>query len=81
MQFECPSRFGILSTKRIHSIFMKKEKNPDTFAVINNYNFYDRHTDIPTQQIYDRPSPEGQVVEDFDCGTLRHAIWAAVGLW
>ena len=27
---------------------MKKEENPDTLAVIDNYNFYDRQTDIHT---------------------------------
>ena len=25
---------------------MKKDKKPDTLAVVNNYNFYDKHTDI-----------------------------------
>ena len=27
---------------------MKKDKKPDTLAVIDNYNFYDRHTHIHT---------------------------------
>ena len=27
---------------------MKKDKKPNTLAGIDNYNFYDRHTDIHT---------------------------------
>ena len=27
---------------------MKKDKKPDTLAVIDNYNLYDRHTDTQT---------------------------------
>ena len=28
--------------------FMKKDKKPDTLAIIDNYNFYDRQTHIQT---------------------------------
>ena len=42
----------------------KKEKNPDTLAVINNYNFCDTHTDKRTWRLYDRPGPEGRVCEN-----------------
>ena len=40
---------------------MKKDEKPDSSAVIDNYNFYDRQTYIQTWQLYDRPGPEGQV--------------------
>ena len=47
---------------------MKKDKKPDTMADIDNYNFYDRqtdiHTDIRTWRLYDRPGPEGRVSEN-----------------
>ena len=43
---------------------MKKDVKPDTFAVINNYNFYDRHTDRRTWRLYDRPGPEDRVGEN-----------------
>ena len=43
---------------------MKKDDKPDTLAVIDNYNFYDRHTYIRTWQLFDRPGPEGQVGEN-----------------
>ena len=38
------------------SSFNKERQKPDTFAVINNYNFYDRHTYIRTWQLYDQPA-------------------------
>ena len=34
---------------------MKKDDKPDTLAVIEHYNFYDRHTDRRAWRIYDRP--------------------------
>ena len=40
---------------------MKKDDKPDTLAVINNYNFYERHTHLRTWQLYNRP--EGRVGE------------------
>ena len=43
---------------------MKKDQNSDGLAVINNYNFCDRHTDTRTWRLYDRPSPEGRVGEN-----------------
>ena len=37
-----------------HSIFMKKtNKNPDSLAVNDYYNFYDRHSDRVTWRLYD----------------------------
>ena len=43
---------------------MKNDTKPDTLAVINNYNFNDRHTHIRTWRLYDRPGPEGRVGEN-----------------
>ena len=35
----------------------------DTLAIIDNHNFYDRHTYIRTWRLYDHPGPEGKVGE------------------
>ena len=43
---------------------MKKDKKPETFAVIENYNFHDRHTDTQTDRLYFRPGPEGRIGEN-----------------
>ena len=43
---------------------MMKDNKLDTFAVINNYNFSERHTHIRTWRLYDRPGPEGQFGEN-----------------
>ena len=43
---------------------MKKDEKPDTLAVIDDYNFHDRHTCIQTWRLYDRPGPEGRVGEN-----------------
>ena len=42
---------------------MKKDKKLDNLAIINNYNFYERHTYIRTWRLYDQPGPEGRVGE------------------
>ena len=42
---------------------MYKDEKPDTLAVIDNYNFCDKHIYTRTWQLYDRPGPEGQSVE------------------
>ena len=34
--------------RNLHTIFIKKDNKLDTLAVIDNYNFYDRQTDIHT---------------------------------
>ena len=45
---------------------MKKDKKPDTLAVINNY---DNHTHIQTWRLYDRPGSEGRVGQSHFLGT------------
>ena len=45
---------------------MKKDKKPDTLAVIDNHKFYDRHTDRRTWRLYVRPNPEGRVGKNGD---------------
>ena len=51
---------------------MKNDKKSNTLAIIDNYNFYDIHTDRRTWRHYDRPGPEGRVGENF---STKYVIW------
>ena len=44
--------------------FIKIERISDRLSVIDNHNFYDRHTHRQTLQLYDRHGPEDQVSEN-----------------
>ena len=50
--------------------FMKKDNHPDTLAVVDNYNYYDKETHTPTWRLYDRPGSEGQVGQNHLSMTL-----------
>ena len=42
----------------------KRDRKHDTLVVIDDYNFYDRHTERQKWRLYDRPGPEGVVGEN-----------------
>ena len=48
---------------RSRLVYEERQK-PDTLAVIDNHNFFDRHTYIRIRRLYDRPGPEGPVGEN-----------------
>ena len=53
---------------------MKKDKKPDTSAIIDNFNFCDIQTDTQTDGHgrHDRPSPEGRVGENHVSNVTSH---------
>ena len=57
-----------------HFLCVKKDQKPDTLAIIDSYNFCDTWT----WQLYDRPSPEGRVGENYlnmghSCQNVQHS--------
>ena len=64
MQFWCPSRFRILTIILPTLFYEERQKKTDTLAVLDNYNFCNKHTYTRTWRLYDRPGPEGHVGEN-----------------
>ena len=56
---------------------MKKEEKPDTFAVIDDYNFYDRPTHIHTYGHGDYmtdPAQRAESVKNLDTGDTEFLV-------
>ena len=57
---------------------MKKDEKSAALAVIDNYNFCDRHIHIHTDRrawrLYDRPGPDGRVREKYSSKIIQISI-------